>query len=107
MYQLVNVITCEITDQASYNSVCAFFMDFYETVHIYCLMGSNMCQTNYFKKAYYALGGSLVYIIAGLRPAERNLIDFQQSYDPHYAPEYTPLARHTLVSARGLTSGCS
>ena len=62
MYQLVNVITYEITDQASPDSVCAFFMDFNETVHIYSLRGSSMCQTNYFKLAYYAPGGALVNI---------------------------------------------
>ena len=45
MYQLVNAITCEITDQASPNSVCGVFMDFNETLHIYSLRGSNMCQT--------------------------------------------------------------
>ena len=60
MYELVNVITCEITDQASPNSLCAFFMDFNEAVHIYSLRGSNMCQTYYFILAYYALGGALV-----------------------------------------------
>ena len=61
MYQLVNVITCEITDQASPNSLCAFFVDFNETLHIYSLRGSNMCQTNYFKWAYYAPGDALVW----------------------------------------------
>ena len=62
MYQLVNVITCELTDQASPNSVYAFFMDFNETVHIYSLRGSNMCQTNYLKRTYYAPGGALVFL---------------------------------------------
>ena len=43
MYQLVNAITCDITDQASPNSVCGFFMDFKETAHIYFLKDSNIC----------------------------------------------------------------
>ena len=60
MYQLENAITCEITDQASPNSVCEFFMDFNETLHIYSLRGSNMCQTNYFKWVYHASSGALV-----------------------------------------------
>ena len=60
MYQLVKVITCEITNQASLNSVCAFFINFNETVHIYSLRGSYMCQTNHFKRAYYAPGSALV-----------------------------------------------
>ena len=47
MYQLVNVITYEITDLASPSSVCGYFMGFNETLHIDSLRDSqNICPTN-------------------------------------------------------------
>ena len=76
MYRFVNVITCEITDKAS---VCAFFMDFNETVtvHIYSLRGSNMCQTNYFIRVYYVPGGALVSSTSVLMHAFSSLRSFE------------------------------
>ena len=46
MYQLVDAITCEIADTALPVSVFRFFMDFYKTLYIDSLRGSNMWPTN-------------------------------------------------------------
>ena len=54
MYQLVNVITCEITNPASPNSVCGYFMGFNETI-------DSLRDSIKFKRAYKAPGGALVH----------------------------------------------
>ena len=46
VYQLVNVITCEIADTASPKISMWILLDFSETLHIDSMGGSTMCPTN-------------------------------------------------------------